>query len=146
MMSRFRWLLPIAALLALVTAGAQEATVSPVASVKQLHDALITPTSDVLFGAESSMPKDTAAWGAVRNSALLLAESGNLLMLQGRARDAGDWMKLSRGLVDAAAAAMKAADARNIEALIEANGRIVAICENCHEPYRDGGKGMMMRR
>ena len=132
------WLLPAGmVLLALVSAGAQQSTVKPVATVKQLHEAMITPSSDALFDVGREAPKDDKAWAALRNNAVILAESGNLLMLAGRAKDNGAWMKLSRELVDSGVVALKAAEAKNVDALLKAGDVIVPVCEKCHEVYRD---------
>ncbi len=104
---------------------------------------MITPASDALFDTGREAPGTDQEWSAVRNHALILAESGNLLMLGSRARDRGEWMTRSRALVDAAAAALKAAEAKDPDALEEANGRIVVACEDCHAPYRDKGRKMI---
>jgi hypothetical protein len=136
----------IGALATVTSVGASEPAFVPVASIKQLHDTLISPASDALFNAESTPPKDAAGWNALGNNAIVLAESANLLMLKGRAKDDSKWMTFSRELLDAAVAAEGAAIARKQDALIAANGRIVEVCQSCHEPYRDGGHGMMMRK
>lgn len=125
-----------------VSTAAQQSAPRAVATVKQLHETLITPFSDALFDAEPETLKDERSWAAVRNNALILAESGNLLMLSGRAKDNGAWMTLSRALVDAAAAAAAAADARKAAGVTQAADRIVATCEGCHQPYRDAGRKM----
>src|SRR5688572_6081125 len=119
-----------ALLLLLTSTSAQQPASRPVATVKQLHEALITPSSDALFDVEPENLKDDQGWGRVRNNAFILAESGNLLMLRGRARDRGPWMKMARALVDAGAAAAAAADARKAAGVAEASDRIVAICES----------------
>ncbi len=54
---------------------------------------------------------------------------------QGCARDQTAWMQLSRAMVDAGAAALKAADAKDAAALSKAGDRIVASCENGHDQY-----------
>ena len=51
-------------------------------------------------------------------------------------------MKFSSALAEAAAAALEGAEARNVEALLDAGDRIALVCEACHEPYRDGGRKM----
>ena len=62
----------------------------PAASVKQLMLDLIHPSSnDILLAIYRGGPKDDTEWAAVRRSAVTLAESGNMLMLRGRARDQG---------------------------------------------------------
>ena len=123
---------------------AQQSTTSvrPIASVKQLHDALITPASDAVFQAAGETPADAKAWDAARNQALVLAEAGNLLMLGSRARDNAGWMKMSRALVDAAATAAAAADKKDAKALEAAGDSITVACMACHQPYRDGGRQM----
>jgi len=140
-------LLLFAAVLCALAAAQQPAAppsaIRPVATVKQLHDAMITPASDALFNAGAQAPKDDQAWSEVANEALVLAESGNLLMLGSRAKDQGAWMKMSRALVDAAAEAAKAAQDKNLNALMAAGDRIETSCESCHVPYRDNGRQMM---
>ena len=73
---------------------------------------------------------------AVRRGAVTLAESGNLLMLRGRARDQAAWMKDAKMLVDAGAAAYKAAQAKDAKALAAAAEPLDASCTACHKQYR----------
>ena len=117
----------------------------PVATVKQLCEGMITASSDALFNVGREAPADDDDWRAVLNSALMLAESGNLLMLDGRARDNDEWMTMSRALVDAGVAAVRAVEAQDVDALLGAGDLIVVSCETCHEPYRDGGLSMPVR-
>ena len=105
----------------------------------QLHEAMINPASDAIFAGVGA-PADEAAWKAIRNSAVVLAESGNMLMIAGRARDSGRWMDLSQALVDGGTAALKAAESKNTDTLMAASDWIVEVCMACHEPYRDGRK------
>src|SRR4029077_4431957 len=118
----------------------------PVASVKQLMLDLIHPSSnDILLTIYRGGPKDEKEWAAVRRSALTLAESGNMLMMQGRARDQGDWMKDAKLLVDVGNSAYKAAQAKDGNALAGLAGAVDASCTTCHKQYRsnvfpkDGG-------
>jgi hypothetical protein len=118
----------------------------PVASVKQLMLDMIHPSSnDILLAIYRGGPKDEKEWAAVRRSALTLAESGNMLMIQGRARDDGDWMKDAKLLVDVGNSAYKAAQAKDSDALAGLAGAVDASCTTCHKQYRpnvfprDGG-------
>jgi cytochrome c553 len=118
----------------------------PVASVKQLMLDLIHPSSnDILLAIYRGGPKDDQEWAAVRRAAVTLAESGNLLMMRGRARDQADWMKDAKLLVDAGNAAYKAAQAKDGSALAALAGSLDASCTTCHKQYRpnvfpkDGG-------
>src|SRR4029077_4660935 len=86
----------------------------PVETMKQLMVELIHPASnDILLFIYRGGPKDEKEWAAVRRGAVTLAESGNLLMMRGRARDQGDWMKDAKLLVDAGNSAYKAAQAKD---------------------------------
>jgi len=144
-------LLPAAAVLFLAAACTKPPTFKPVASVKQLMQATIDPAADVLFeavgtiisssGVEEIAPKNEEEWATVRYNALTLAESGNLLMIGARARDQGDWIKMSQALVDVGVVALKAAEAKNPEALFEAGGEVYAVCTECHSRYWKQGGG-----
>lgn len=121
-------------------------TYPPVATVRQLMLDLIHPSSnDILLAISRGGPKDEKEWAAVRRSAVTLAESGNLLMMQGRARDQGDWIKDAKLLVDVGNSAYKAALAKDGDALAGLAGAIDASCTTCHKQYRpnvfpkDGG-------
>ena len=113
----------------------------PAASVKQLMLDLIHPSSnDILLAIYRGGPpggtRDEKDWAAVRRAALTLAESGNMLMMRGRARDQGDWMKDAKLLVDAGNAAYKAAQAKDGSALAALAGAVDASCTTCHKQYR----------
>jgi hypothetical protein len=108
-----------------------------VASVKQLMLDLIHPSSnDILLAIYRGGPADEREWAAVRRSAVTLAESGNILMLRGRARDQADWMKDAKLLMDAGNAAYKAAQAKDADALRALAGALDASCTTCHKQYR----------
>jgi cytochrome c556 len=126
------------ALLCLLLAGpaiAEAPTFETVGSVRQIMIAIITPASNVVFKAPGDVPTDAKSWAVVQNNALMLAESGNLLMIPGRAKDNGDWAKDSKALVDAGAAAYAAANAKNIDSLTVVGDQILDTCKTCHQKY-----------
>jgi len=125
----------IALLLASGVARAQQPTLKPIATVRQLMQAMIVPFSDAVFDAAFEPPKTDAQWTAVRATALALAESGNLLMIGRRARDEGEWMRMARDEVDAAEAVIKAIDAKNATALAAAGDVLYETCDTCHARY-----------
>ena len=103
---------PIVLLTVVVLAGtatAQAPSFQPVGTMSQLMVDIIYPTSDDIFYAGRDVPKTGTQWTALQHSALTLAESGNLLMMTGRVRDQVNWIKDAQMLVDAGAAAYKAA-------------------------------------
>src|SRR5262245_37939525 len=144
-MRTIRLSLPVSAVLLFSSACAPKPEFKPVASVHQLMESTINPAAEVLFesvgtvislnGVEEIAPKNDEEWATVRHNAMTLAESGNLLMIGDRARDKGEWMKLSQSLVDVGVAALKAAEAKNPEALFEAGGQVYEVCQQCHRKY-----------
>jgi prophage DNA circulation protein len=105
------------------------------ATVKEIMQTMTEPSSDVIFTAASEPPTTPQQWEAVRKSAVVLAESGNLLMTGGRAKDNTTWMEMARALVDQTEATLKAAEARNSEALSKAADDAYLTCEACHGRY-----------
>jgi hypothetical protein len=69
---------------------------------------VIYPASDAVFYISTRTPRDAAEWTALQGKTLMLAESANLLMMPGRARDSERWMTDARLLLDAGAAALAA--------------------------------------
>ncbi len=106
--------------IAVAAALAQTASDRPptrnVGSMSELMVKIIYPTSDALFYVESRTPKTESEWTALEGQALMLAESANLLMMPGRARDQKQWMADARLMLDAGAAAVKAVKSKNVEA------------------------------
>ncbi len=115
---------------------AQAPSFQPVGSMSQLMVNIIYPTSDALFYIERTPPKTDVEWGLIRNQALMLAESGNLLMMPGRARDQGNWITDSKMLVDVGAAAYNLAGAKDMQGILDLNDRLNASCVVCHQQYR----------
>jgi hypothetical protein len=121
-------------------------TLTPVASVKQLMNGMITPSAGAVFdsvstivdikGVEEKFPRDDAEWAMVGNAAATLAEAGNLMMMEGRAVDQGEWIKISQAMIDAAKQTLKAVDAKSPEAVLEAGSAIYDSCNNCHKQYQ----------
>ena len=101
----------------------------------QVMEAVVIPSSNAIWNVAAEAPKDDEAWASVRNSALALAEAGNLLMIEGRAKDQGAWMKAAQTLVDAGTTAFHAAEAKDVDAIAAAGDEIYNSCEGCHMQY-----------
>jgi len=109
----------------------------PVASTKQLMLDFIYPASnDILLAVFRSAPENEQQWAAIRRSAVALAESANLLMMRGRARDQGGWMKDAKLLGDIGTAAYRAAKAKDMKALAALAEPLDGSCTTCHKHYR----------
>ncbi len=142
-------LLPVGAVLMATAAceapPAAPAPFVPVADVQQLMEMVIDPAADVVWesvgaiitaeGTEEIFPRSDEDWAVVRNNAMVLAESGNLLMLGDRAKGEGPWMIMSRALVEAGTAALEAAEAKDADAVFAVGEQIYNACETCHVLY-----------
>ena len=134
-----------AALGAAACGGPEPPPFKPLADNKMLMAAIVDPNADLVWdavktidtkdGTEEIRPRTEEEWTAVRNAAVTLAESGNLLMMVPRAKDGDEWMKRSRELIDQAERAIKAADAKNADELFTVGGDIYEACSNCHQKY-----------
>jgi hypothetical protein len=110
----------------------------PVGTMQQLMIDIIYPTSDALFYVDRDPPKNQQDWNVLRMQALTMAEAGNLLMMDGRARDQKNWVMESRMLIDIGAKAYKAAQAKDIDGIRALNDSLNAACVVCHYQYRPG--------
>ena len=107
-----------------------------VGTMSQLMVDIIYSTSNDIFYIERKPPSNESEWEAIQRSALTLAESANLLMMPGRARDQNKWMADSRLLLDAGNLAFKAAKAKDFDAIVALNEQLVTACTTCHRDYR----------
>jgi len=129
-----KWLLAGVFLLSPVLSAQTSDAPQPVASMKQLMLDIILPASNSLaLLVNRGGPADDNAWAEARRSALILAESGNLLMMRNRA---ATWTADARELTEAGAAAYKAVEAKDVKALAGVSERIDAACTTCHKHSR----------
>lgn len=91
-----------------------------------------------LEGEQDLAPTTDEGWLAVQHSAVVVAESGNLLLMPGRARDGPDWREIALGLVDIGMRAKQAAEAQDADALFEVGGQLYRVCVSCHTQYIEG--------
>ena len=112
-----------------------EDPVRPIATVMEVMDAVTIPASDEVWLAAAEPPETEEEWEAVRHAALALAESGNLLLMEGRTLDRDEWITETIEFIDAAVLAVEAAAARNLNELIEAGDAIYDTCLSCHQIY-----------
>jgi hypothetical protein len=146
-MRRLFWLLVSSAAAFSACGGPPPPPFKPVVDTKLLMQAVVDPNADLIWdavktidsaaGTEEIRPRTEAEWAAVRNSAVMVAESGNLLMLVPRAKDGGEWMKRAQEMIDTGEKAIRAAEARNADQLFTVGGDIYEACSNCHRQYMD---------
>ena len=107
-----------------------------VGTMSDLMVKIIYPYSDAVFYIESRTPKTDSEWAMLEGQYLMLAESANLLMMPGRARDQQQWMTDSRQMLDAAAAALAAARKKDVDGIVFVGEKLLESCTSCHKTYR----------
>lgn len=128
------------------TPRAVSPALTPVASIAQLMNGIISPGAYVVFdsvgsistmaGIEEIAPKNAEEWLRVGAGAAAVIEGGNLLLMEGRAVDEGDWVTMTKAMMAAGAVALKAAEAKNTDAILEAGSALNTTCDNCHQRYQ----------
>lgn len=118
---------------------------APVASVKQVMQGIVTPASGAIYnavsttvtakGTEEIFPRNDREWEIVGSHAMALVEAANLLKVDGRARDNGDWIRMSDAMSTAAMQAYRAAEKKDVEALLASGEVLNNSCDSCHRNY-----------
>ncbi len=119
----------------------------PFEVVADAHDTMmhiLEPAADVIWdsagyiitieGEQNLAPTTDELWTEVVNASMVIAESGNLLMLPGRSQGA-DWNAYAVGMIQTGKLAIEAAENQDAEALFDAGGRIYQVCRACHNQY-----------
>ena len=137
----------------------------PYANLAQMMRAIPFTASNIIFDAQTQDPAAPpteapggasagatkayanvyGGWQQVENAALALQETANLLLIPGRKcmngkdapLDQADYRQAIQQLADAGAAALKAAQAKDMDQIVDASGVVSEACAACHEPYRD---------
>jgi hypothetical protein len=116
-----------------------------VADIQQIMHNVLDPAADAYWqsvgwiidadGEHLFAPESEEEWEEVVDAAFTVAESGNLLLMEGRAVDRGAWTTLSRSMIEAGREAIAAAEARDHEAVFRAGGDLYHACVSCHSMY-----------
>lgn len=150
MVNKLKFLSVVLSSALLLGCGPKPAQPNTTLTIKQVMEWVIDPNADVVWDSVKSIsnakgtteiyPRTDAQWEAVRNSAATLVETGNLLMVEGRAKDDKQWIAYSQRLSRTAEVALKAAQDKNKDALFDAGGNIYNACRACHDKYADFDK------
>jgi hypothetical protein len=118
---------------------------TPVADVPQLMFAVLEPAAEVYWDAVGTIidlegiteiePRTQEDWDAVRNAAYVLAESGNLLMMDGRGQEGSVWNGMSQAMVEVGKRALAAAEAQDKAAVFDAGAEVYDVCTACHSVF-----------
>jgi hypothetical protein len=122
------------------------ADVRDVASVRQIMDGIVMPAAAVVFGSVATIvtaektdehrPRTEDEWALVGANAAAIIESGNLLLMGKRVADEGDWVTMTRAMMDAAAVTLKATEARDVDGLFASGEALNESCDACHTKYQ----------
>lgn len=119
-------LLAVTWLLVGVSTVAQTPEPQPVGNMSQLMMTMVyPPANEIVLTSSRGGTIDNRDWITLERSAVLLAESANVLMMRGHAVDQGRWLQESKKMGDAAVAALAAAAEP-----------LNATCTRCHLAYR----------
>ncbi len=116
-----------------------------VADGRQLMVSVIEPAAEVywdavgvimdLEGTHEIEPQSDEEWEAVENAAWVLAESGNLLLMEDRAQGREHWIAMSRAMIDVGRRAVDAAVAKDPDAVFDVGAEVYFVCVGCHAAY-----------
>jgi hypothetical protein len=129
-------------LLGRASARAQSASgaagnVQPVGTMSDIMVSMVYPAANnLLLSIYRGGPQDDREWTAAKRNAVLLAQSGSVLLTRGPAGGQGDWAQDAKMLVDVGAAAYKAAGAKDANAFLAVAPPLNAACTTCHKQYR----------
>ena len=140
---------------------AQAPSPQPVGTLAQVMRGILFPNSNLIFDVQMrdpEAPPETddrgtvtttfagiyTGWQVVENSAVALAEAANLIVIPGRLCENGrpvpvdqpDFLKYAQELAEVGRAALKVAQSKDREAMIEITNDVAGACENCHLVYR----------
>ena len=124
--------------------GCTKSEMTPIATVEQIMETTIEPVSNKVFdaavwenGVQVGGPKTDDDWKMVEANALMLAETGNLLLMGSRKKDNAGWVTRTQAMMDAANEAAKAAEAKDVDRVFNAGTKIYQACTGCHLQYID---------
>lgn len=141
----------------------------PTAGIQDIMAGMIEPSAEFVWGSVSStvtaegvedkQPRTEEEWHEVRRHAIILTESANLLLIEGRpvaregrqlddhgtpgnltleqveqaiATDRASFVGFSQALHNVGASLVKAADEKDVQAIMTAGETLDEVCERCH--------------
>jgi hypothetical protein len=145
MQGKLQWM-TVLSLAALCACTQKPPPYKPLATLEEVMHQIVIPNAEIVWkstgsivtvkGTEEFQPSTPDEWFEVESSATILMEAGNLLMMDGRAKDNKKWMDRARALVDAGDSVRQAAKAHDAAALFERGGYLFDACQGCHFEFR----------
>ena len=117
----------------------------PVTDTQELMASVVEPAAEVYWDAVGWIvdedgetyirPTTTEEWTAVQNAATLLAESGNLLLMEHHAQGREDWAAMAEALTEVSLRALDAARAEDPDRVFDMGAQVYFACTGCHGVY-----------
>jgi cytochrome c556 len=117
-------------------------TARPEVSINAVMVALVDHAGHELWDAEVKAPTTEADWLNIAEHAVQIAAAGPAITVGGTGPSDAVWVKSpswqahAQRMSDAGVAAMKAAQNKNLAALVTANGRLLDSCLGCHKEFK----------
>ena len=115
-----------------------------VVDTKTLMSSMMERQADIVWESVGSVitgndiverqPRTDEEWVVVRNAAISVTETGNLLMIAPRAGDDG-WMKAAAGLIVQGERMIAAVDRKDPKAVFDVGSDLYDSCVACHMHY-----------
>ena len=144
-MKKLIWSFLIAICASCAEQEAQQVLPKATGSTYQMMTSYLEPAADQIWGSAGLIitedgevdlrPTTEEGWLNVINAATVVAEGGNLLLINGYSANEDDWAAYSKGLTLAALKARQAAESQDADALFDAGGEIYNVCRACHNRY-----------
>ena len=110
---------------------------TPVAETKLIMEGVAHANYQGIEKNLKQKPEDAETWKFVRGQALIVAESGNLLLIRPPKNDGqAVWMQRATDLREAAATLAKHAGARDYDRSKAALADVTNTCNRCHQTFR----------
>ena len=117
-----------------------------VATIQQVMNGITMPAANAVYtaistvinadGVQETAPETDEEWAMLASQAAALVESGNLLLMGNRLVDSGDWVTMTRAMMEKGQLAIKAAEAHDKEGILDAGSAINDTCDACHAKYQ----------
>lgn len=125
--------------------GPQLPPFKPVADTKTLMEEIMEAQADIVWssvgtietaeGTQEIRPTTDEDWRRIRNAAMVVTESGNLLMMVPRAQDGDRWMRAASRLIDEGQKVLAAVERKSPQEVFDRGADLYEACVNCHKHY-----------
>jgi hypothetical protein len=139
---RFLWVVASLSLSG-CTGDAGEQSFTLVADLADLMSTVVDPAADTYWdavgwivdstGTTEIRPRTPEEWELVRNAAYQVAESGNLMMMEGRGVDEAAYTAFAQAMITTGQRAIEAA--QDPMGVFDTGADLYAVCSGCHETY-----------